>query len=133
MSHLVDSDWVADWLKGRQAAIDLLTALAPDGLAISIITVGEIYEGIYYGQNRQRHERGFRQFRRLVKVLPITERVAKRFAVIRGELRQRGRIIGDPDLLIGATALEHDLTLVTRNRRHFQEIPGRKLYEEQHP
>jgi len=74
MSYLVDSDWVADWLKGRQVAIDLLTALAPDGLAISIITLGEIYEGIYYGQNRQRHERGFRQFRRLVKVLPITER-----------------------------------------------------------
>jgi len=129
MSYLVDSDWVADWLKGRQVAIDLLTALAPDGLAITIITLGEIYEGIYYGQNRQRHKRGFRQFRRLVKVLPITER----FAVIRGELRQRGRIIGDPDLLIGATALEHDLTLVTRNRRHFQEIPGLKLYEERRP
>lgn len=130
MSHLVDSDCVADWLKGRQAAIDLLTGLLPNGLAISIITYGEIYEGIYYGRNRQRHERGFRQFLRLVKVLPITRKVAKRFAVIRGELRRRGSIIGDPDLLIGATALENDLTLVTRNRQHFQRIAGLNLYQE---
>lgn len=35
----------------------------------------------------------------------------------------------DPDLLIAATALHHDLTLVTRNRKHFERIPGLDLYE----
>jgi predicted nucleic acid-binding protein len=33
------------------------------------------------------------------------------------------------DLLIAATALAYDLTLLTRNRRHFQRIPDLKLYE----
>lgn len=33
------------------------------------------------------------------------------------------------DILIAATALHHDLALVTRNRAHFQRIPGLKLYE----
>ncbi len=50
MTYLVDSDYVADWLKGRSAAIQLLTTLRQDGLAISDITYGEIYEGIYYGR-----------------------------------------------------------------------------------
>jgi predicted nucleic acid-binding protein len=41
-------------------------------------------------------------------------------------LRQQ---IGDLDLLIAATALEHNLTLLTRNVRDFQHVPGLKLYQ----
>ena len=37
-------------------------------------------------------------------------------------LRAAGLIIGDCDLLIGATALRHNLTLLTNNRRHFERI-----------
>jgi len=37
-------------------------------------------------------------------------------------------MIGDFDILIAATALHHDLTLVTRNRRHFERIPNLALY-----
>ncbi len=50
MNYLVDSDWVADYLKGRSEALDFLRSLGADRLAISLITFGEIYEGIYYGQ-----------------------------------------------------------------------------------
>ena len=46
MSYLIDSDWVADYLRGRPDAVALLPTL--DGRAISLITFGEIYEGIYY-------------------------------------------------------------------------------------
>ena len=51
MSYLVDSDWVADYLKGRSGAVSLLDGLFCDGIAISIITFGEVYEGIYYGSD----------------------------------------------------------------------------------
>jgi tRNA(fMet)-specific endonuclease VapC len=129
MSYLVDSDWVADWLKGRPSAIELLNTLSQDGLAISLITYGEIYEGIFYGQDRQRYERVFRQFLRPVQVLPLNRTIMRRFATVRGQLRQQGRLITDPDLLIAATAIEHDLVLVTRNRRHFDRIPDLQIYE----
>jgi tRNA(fMet)-specific endonuclease VapC len=49
-------------------------------------------------------------------------------AVIRGDLKRRGLTIGDFDILIAATALHHDLTLVTRNRRHVSRIPDLQLY-----
>jgi tRNA(fMet)-specific endonuclease VapC len=90
MSYLVDSDWVADWLKGRPPAIDLLNRLAPDGLAISLISYGELYEGIYYGQSPRRYEQVFRQFLRPVRVLPLNRAIMRRFAVIRGQLRRQG-------------------------------------------
>jgi tRNA(fMet)-specific endonuclease VapC len=128
MKYLVDSDWVADYLKGRQQAVDLIARLGEEGLAISMITFGEIYEGIFYGGNPRENERGFLQFLRFVDVLPLNRLVMKRFARIRGELRHRGQLIGDPDLLIAATALQHDLTLLTRNLSHFQRVPELKLY-----
>jgi tRNA(fMet)-specific endonuclease VapC len=125
----VDSDWVADYLKGRQQATTLLTALADEGLTISLVTFGEIYEGIYYGADPKANEAGFRKFLRWVDVLPLNRRIMQRFARIRGELRRRGQLIGDPDILIAATAVYHNLTLLTRNVSDFERIPDLKLYQ----
>jgi predicted nucleic acid-binding protein len=47
VKYLVETDRAADWLKGRPDAVELLTRLAPDGLALSLISLGELYEGIY--------------------------------------------------------------------------------------
>jgi tRNA(fMet)-specific endonuclease VapC len=109
--------------------VRLLTDLRADGLAISLVTYGELYEGIYYGRDPSAQELGFQQFLRRVEVLPLTRRIMRRFARVRGELRSQGLLIPDPDLLIGATALHHDLTLVTGNRRHFARIPGLRLHQ----
>jgi tRNA(fMet)-specific endonuclease VapC len=128
MSYLVDSDWVADFLKGKRQAVDLLSRLAGEGLAISIITFGEIYEGIYYGGNPRENERGFLQFLRFVDVLPLNRQTMKKFARIRGELRRRGHLIGDSDLLIASTGLQHNLTLLTRNLSHFGRVPDLKIH-----
>jgi tRNA(fMet)-specific endonuclease VapC len=123
MKYLVDSDWVVDYLAGKQQAVSLLTSVWQDGIAISLITLGEIYEGIYYGRDPQRSEAVFRQFLRSVDVLPLNRSIMQRFARIRGDLRQRGQLIGDPDILIAATALYHNLTLLTRNKKHYQRVP----------
>ncbi len=88
MSYLVDSDFVADYLKGKQQAVHLLGDLSGQGLAISLITFGEIYEGIYYGRDPRGHEKGFLQFLRLVDILPLNRAIMKRFARLRGELRR---------------------------------------------
>jgi predicted nucleic acid-binding protein len=52
----------------------------------------------------------------------------KRFAVLCAELCRRGQLIPDPDLLIAATARQHDLTLLTRNVCHVDRIPALRLY-----
>ena len=129
MTYLVDTDYVVEWLKGRPAAVQLLTSLRPDGLAISHITYGEVYEGIEYGRDQATTEHGFRQFLRGVTVLPTTQTIMRRFAQVRGQLRAQGQLIGDMDLLIAATALASNRTLVTRNRRHFDRVPGLAIHD----
>ena len=132
MSYLVDTDRVVDYLKGRPDAVELLNRLIDDGLFVSIITYGEIYEGINFGRDPTANERAFRYFLRGATVLGVSQAVARRFARIRGELRQQRITVPMPDLLIAATAVEHDLTLLTRNLRDFQRIPGLKLESASH-
>ena len=59
-----------------------------------------------------------------IEVLYLNEAIARIFAQERRRLRSIGALIGDFDLLIGATAIHHNLTLLTNNRRHFERIEG---------
>jgi tRNA(fMet)-specific endonuclease VapC len=129
MKYLVDTDWVAEYLKGRDPAVRTLDAMAPEDLAVSLITYGEIYEGIYYGRDPKRAEQGFLQFLRGIDVIPVNKAMMKEFAQMRGQLRKSGQIIGDLDLLIAATAIYHDVPLITHNLRHFSRIPTLNLYQ----
>ena len=57
-------------------------------------------------------------------VLPLDEAVALRFGDTSAALRNAGTPLPTPDLLIAATALHHNLTMVTANRRDFDPVPG---------
>lgn len=134
MTYLVDTDYVVDFLKGQRNAAALLDRLVPEGLAVSKITFAEVYEGIYYGDNRSHHEQGLRQFLQGVRLLAITRPIARQFALIRGQLRAQpyGKTLVQPkdnyDLFIAATALHYKLTLITRNIQDYERIPNLKLY-----
>ncbi|HUZ78934.1 MAG TPA: type II toxin-antitoxin system VapC family toxin [Chloroflexota bacterium] len=123
MKYLVDTDWVVDYLRGREPRVSILNSLAEDGLAISLVTFGEIYEGIYSGHDPKGQEQGFLRFLRGVRVLSLNRATMQRFARTRGSLRRQGQMIGDPDVLIASTALHFGLTLITGNKRHFDRIP----------
>ena len=130
MNDLIDTDWVVDHLLGKPTATRLLRALEPDGLAISQVTIGEIYEGIYHGSQPSAVGAAFLGFQARVDVLELTVEIWKRFARIRGDLRSVGQLIAEFDVLIASTSIHHDPTLVTRNLRHYQRIPALKLYQE---
>lgn len=126
--YLLDADIAIDALAGRQRALHLLTRLAPDGIAISIVTAGEIYEGAYGAADPAARLAAYRRFLHTFPVLDLTDAIMERFAQTRAQLRRAGSLIPDLDLLIGATAVHHDLTVLTRNARHFGRIPGLTIY-----
>ena len=118
--YLLDTDWIVDVLNGPEAAIQTVLELAPAGLAVSIISYGELYEGAAFAHDPQPAIAGLRSFLKEKEILRLTQPIMERFALIRGSLpRQIRQQIGDLDILIAATYLEHDLTLLTRNRRTF--------------
>ncbi len=128
MRYLIDSDWLIDAAIGRARAQRTLDRLSSEGLAVSIVAVAEVYEGAFGTPDPRAALAGLRDFLSDFAVLPLTDPIAERFARMRAALRRQGQLIPDMDLLIAATALEEDLTLVTRNFRHFERITGLKLY-----
>lgn len=122
MRYLVDTDWAIHYLNGHPQIVKKLGDLKEQGLALSVISLAELYEGVYYSTDPDGNEKDLNDFLRGVAIIGIDENTCKEFARERGRLRAVGKIIGDFDLLIGTTALQHNLTLLTNNRRHFEPI-----------
>lgn len=59
--------------------------------------------------------------------IPFDDAAAETYASIRADLEAQGRVIGDHDMLIAATALSRQATLITRNVAEFQRVPGLRL------
>jgi tRNA(fMet)-specific endonuclease VapC len=127
LQNLIDTDWVIHYLHVHPGIVARLDELQPQGLALSIISLAELYEGVYYSRDPEGDEQDLTDFLRGVIVLGLDTDSAKIFGRERGRLRAAGTLIGDLDLLIGATALHHNLTLLTNNRSHFERIDGLRM------
>lgn len=130
MPYLVDTDWVIDHLANVPEAVRLLDRLAQDGIAISIITYMEVYQGVLRNPSPEEAQSKLRAFVNAVPILPFSATVAQRCAHLRETLRKQGKRVNARalDLIIAATAFEYDLTLVTRNTEDYADIPELKLY-----
>jgi predicted nucleic acid-binding protein len=126
MPYLVDSDWVIDHLDNVPEAVELLDQLAADGIAISIITYMEVFQGRIRSPNPRVAEQRLHQFLTVVPVLPFSVPIAERCARLREVLRAQNRRVNSRalDLINAATAIEHNLILVTRNVDDYKDIPG---------
>lgn len=129
MPYLVDSDWLIDYLAGEPPAVRILERLADSGLAISIISYMEAYQGVLRTSDPEHTAKRFDGLLRAIRLVPISTAVARRCATIREDLRARdGRVRSRAlDLLIAASAIEHGLTLVTRNTKDYRDIPGLQM------
>lgn len=127
--YLLDTDWVIDHFNGIEAITRRLEELRPAGLALSVISLAELYEGVHYSRDPVRSRAVLSRFLGGVTVVPIDDGVCDLFGRERGKLRQQGRLIGDFDLLIAATCLRHDLTVCTSNRRHFEIVEGLRIVD----
>jgi tRNA(fMet)-specific endonuclease VapC len=126
-SFLIDTDWVIDHFNRVEPATRRLQELRREGLALSIISLAELWEGVHYSADRMRSQTMLEEFLSGVVVLGIDEEICRRFGQLRGTLRREGKLVGDFDLLIAASALRHKLTLLTNNRRHFENIEGLQI------
>ncbi len=131
MAYLLDTDSVLDHLAAVPEAIAPLDELADSGLFISIVTYMEAYQGVLRSPHRQEAQEQFEAFVAVVPVLPFSEDIARRCAALRETLRAHGKRVRPRarDLMLAATALEHDLRLVTRNTRDYADVPGLRHYQ----
>ena len=126
MIYLLDADWIISFLNGRSEAVEAVSRLADEGIVVSIITWGEIYEGLLAVPEPERRLAQFEEFTLNLDLIAPDIVVARYYAQTRAQLRSQGLLIPDNDLWIAATALAFDLTLVSRDD-HFTRIPGLRI------
>ena len=124
MKYLVDTDWIILHFRGNRGVARRIEELMPDGIGLSVVSMGELYEGVYRASDPESSERALQLVLSDIDVVGIDDDVCRIFGQQRGRLRATNALIGDTDLWIGATAMRHDLTLLTNNRRHFERIAG---------
>ncbi len=129
MRYLIDTDWVINHLRGTERVTAKLEELAASGLALSIVSLAELYEGVHRSVSPNKAENSLNQFLTAVTVLGLNKAICRLFGRERARLRKEGQLIGDFDLLIASTCLHHNLTLVTDNVREFERVAGIRLLD----
>ncbi|MFN2323754.1 MAG: PIN domain-containing protein, partial [Trueperaceae bacterium] len=118
MAFLFDTDAISETLEPRPEPdyVAWLGTVARDDQFASAITVGELFYGAYRAVASGRHLAMIEdRVLPAVTVLPFDASVAQVYGRIAADLADHGTPLADVDLQIAATALHHDLELVTGN------------------
>jgi predicted nucleic acid-binding protein len=121
---LLDTTVLIDVLRARQDRRSLLAKLIESGhtLATAAINIGEVYSGMKSGEAAVTEA-----FLSSLECYPITSPIARRAGSLKSQWAQKGRTLTLADMIVAAVALEHDLTLMTDNRKDFP-IPQLKFH-----
>ena len=125
----VDSDYLIDYLR-RQAytkpLIEKIQSRQAEAL-ISVVTVFELYVGALLSNNPGKRFEDVETLLSWFKIVDINKEIMLIAAKINVDLRGRGLMIGIQDVLIAASSISANTSLITNNTKHFQKIEGLKL------
>jgi tRNA(fMet)-specific endonuclease VapC len=124
VKYIFDSDVLIAVFGNNPRALQTLRELRHAGIGVSIVSHAEVFEGAFGYPDTHSQLAAHRVFLDQFETLPLSGPIVEVFARVRSDLRRVGSLIPDMDLLIAATALHHDVTLITRNLRHFDRIAG---------
>ncbi len=125
--YLLDSDILIFLLRGHDRVAGNIDSHLADPKAISVISYGELLYGAGKSARPVENSARVRHIAAIMPVIDVTPAIMETFSDIRIRLDQTGRRVDDFDLVIAATALVMNYTLVTNNTRHFGHVPNLKL------
>jgi tRNA(fMet)-specific endonuclease VapC len=127
MSYLIDTDILIYSINGNAEVNRRFAEKRNDPKSISVITYGELFFG---AKKSGRPEKNLARVRRIAELFPIIEitpAIMETYGEYKAILSGAGTLIDDMDLLIAATAISHNLILVTNNSRHFSRVEGLEI------
>jgi predicted nucleic acid-binding protein len=126
MSYLLDTNVCSAHIR-RPGGVPHRFIQHSGRLFMPTIVLAELYAGAYMLDASERILLGVHELRKDVGLLDFDESCAEEFGKLRGTLKRLGIQRNPVDLMIAAVALSRDLTLVTHNTQHFEDIPDLRL------
>lgn len=127
MAYLIDTDIIIFALRGDKTVLAKFEENKTIPISISMITYAELVFGAKRSQNEQKNMIRVNHIREIYPIEELNVGVMEVFADIKTKMYAKAIRIEDMDLFIAATAMYNDLTLVTNNTKHFENIPGLKF------
>jgi predicted nucleic acid-binding protein len=127
VAYLFDTNAVSEAMRPRpnEEYVQWLGQLPREEQFTSSVVIGEMFAGAYASQATAKWlDRIENNVLPAMTVLSFDIPTAHEYGKVRALLRKSGRVIDEADMMIAATALRHDLTLVTANVSHFSRVPG---------
>jgi tRNA(fMet)-specific endonuclease VapC len=125
MRYLLDTSVCIPLINGTDEQLkNRLLEHAPASVLLCSVVKAELLFGARYSSRAAENLDRISRFCRVFESLPFDDEAAQHYGGIRAQLKREGRPIGANDLLIAATALAADSTLVTRNLEEFKRVPG---------
>ena len=121
MKVLLDTCACIEILKGNMNVYKIVKSLSVKQRLVSEITVAELLFGVELSKRKVLELQNVNEFLNDVTILPISNSI-RRFAKEKARLQKAGMPIEDFDLLIGVSAVENCLTLITDNVKHMARI-----------
>jgi tRNA(fMet)-specific endonuclease VapC len=126
MSFLLDTNICSEYLR-RPSLLFHRFVQHSGRLHISSVSLSELFTWAYRQHDPSRILATIGEFGDAVQVLPFDAECAEVLGRIRGEQFRTGGLTSPIDLMIGVTALVHDLTLVTHNTKDFERIENLRM------
>lgn len=123
---LIDTNIVIAFFKGEAAVSEKILSQI-DQIAVSSLVVAELDYGAKASMRSTENLAKLYQFLELVEIAPFDLDCAKIFGTIKSKLRLIGKPTGEVDALLAATAMNHNATFITRNKKHFENVEGLRL------
>ena len=127
MAYLIDTDIIIFGITGNQKVQQRISEKEAISKAISIITYGELLYGAKKSSQTDKNSAIIYRLAEIFPIIGISRAVIEAFADVKLSLEKQGDKLADLDLLIAATALSLNYTLVTNNIKHYKRIKGLKL------
>jgi tRNA(fMet)-specific endonuclease VapC len=126
MKYLLDTNICVHFLRGKFELINKFREIGIENCAISEITFAELVFGAENSSNPEKNLELIEAFTNRLIILPIFNAIPL-YAKEKARLRTKGKMISDFDLLIGCTAIEKGMMLVTENQKEFERITNIKI------
>jgi len=127
MTYILDTDICIYWLKGNENIERKALIAGLDNLAISFISLSELFYGAHKSQKVWENLESIKSFSEKLELIDSEEEICEVFEQLKATLEKRGKVLDDADLFIAACALVNDIVLVTNNEKHFRRIEGLRL------
>jgi tRNA(fMet)-specific endonuclease VapC len=122
MSYLIDTDIAIYSLKGYPVVVERFQSHRDSPKSLSVVSYGELIFGAYKSKNVEKNLGVAHRVAELFPIINVSRAIMETFGQMKASLEKKGQSLDDMDLLIAATALTHNLVLVTNNEKHFNRV-----------